>query len=102
MLGYGDHALALHPVNISSGNLPGEIRIFSEVFEIPAIHRCAVDIHAGSQQKIHTSGSCISTQHGSHSLRQGRIPAGRKVNARSKGGGWAPRTHSHRSIGHLE
>ena len=45
VLDRGAHALILHSFDISHRDAGREQRVFAEVFEIPSIHWCAVDVH---------------------------------------------------------
>ena len=98
----GADALALHPFYISHGDARREQRVLAEVFEIPPIHRRAIDVDPGSQQEVHSFGPGIPAKLGAHPLGQGRIPGGGQGDAAGHGRGWSKVANSERTIGHFQ
>src|SRR5207253_907050 len=56
MLNRGAYALALHPLVIDDRDTRGEKGIFAEILEVAAIHRRAINVHAGPQHEVHAPG----------------------------------------------
>ena len=52
MLDAGGHAVLLHALDIRNDHARREIGIFTHIFEIAAVERRAVDVHARAQQDI--------------------------------------------------
>src|SRR5207247_10064191 len=74
------YALSLHPLDIADRDPRGEERVLAEVFEVAAIHRGAVDIHARTEHEVHAPGTSVAADLGADSLGQLRIPSGGKRN----------------------
>ena len=72
MLDSGDHAFRLHTFNIMFRDLRGKVRILTEIFEIPAVHRGSVDVDPRSEKNGHTSGLGILPESVSEPL--GKFP----------------------------
>ena len=58
----GNHALVLHTYNIVLCDFRSQIRVFSEIFEIPAAHRAAVHVHSGAKKDCHSPGLGIGSK----------------------------------------
>src|SRR5437016_13863667 len=74
------YALSLHPLDIADRDPRGEERVLAEVFEVAAIHRGAIDIHARTEHEVHAPGTSVAADLGADSLGQLRIPSGGKRN----------------------
>src|SRR5215813_6962683 len=94
--------LTLHSLDVAHGDPPRQKGIVAKVFEIAAVHRSTIDIHARPKKKMHTLGARVSPDLSAHLLRQGWIPCcGQSYSA----GHRCRRpivAHSQRSIRHLE
>src|SRR6202041_2868832 len=98
----GADALSLHALDISDGNFSGEIRIFTHVFEIAAVHRGTVDIDGGPEHEIDALGASIAADFDTFARGEGGIPSGGERNAAGHGGGGAAIADAERTIGHLQ
>ena len=102
MLDSGDHAFRLHTFNIMFRDLRGKVRILTEIFEVPSVHRCPVDVDTGSKEDRHSSCLGILSQTVPEPF--GKFPVEcrrRKYSGRIKGAGRIV-TDSLRTIRHTD
>ena len=100
MLDRGDHALALDALDITHRDTRSQAGIFAKVFEVPPVHRHAVDVHARAEQEVHALRPRIAAQAGADLVRHLRIPGRRQGDAGRIGCGRAEISHSHRAVSH--
>ena len=62
MLDGGYNAFRLYTFYIMFCDFRGQIRVLAEIFEIPAVHRSPVDVHARSEQYGHSPGLGVFAQ----------------------------------------
>src|ERR1035438_1257644 len=99
-----DWALALHARNVAYSDAGTQEWIFAEVFEIAAIDRLAVNIHAGAEHEVYAAGACVLADSRANSFGKSRIPRsgqsdpGRVDRGRKAGVG----AHSDGTVGHFE
>src|SRR5437867_10535142 len=96
------YALSLHPLDIADRDTRGEERVLAEVFEVAAIHRGAIDIHARTEHEVHAPGTSVAADLGADSLGQVRIPSGGKRNPAGHGCRGSVVAHAEWPIGALE
>ena len=102
MLNSGAYALALHPLDIADRDTRGEKGIFAEILEVAAIHRRAINVHAGPQHEVHAPGTSVAANLGADSLGEFRIPSGCKRDPAGHGCRGSVVAHAEWPIGHLE
>ncbi len=81
------HAVTLDAPDIGGGHLPAQQRVFREVLEVAAAQRVAMDVHAGSQQHVHTVFQRFIAQYGGGFLHQFRVPGTGHERPHGKTGG---------------
>src|SRR5205085_4932050 len=74
-----DYTLTLHSANVGYGNARSQKWIFAKIFEVPSIHRSAMDVDSRTKQKMHSARARILTKDFGHPLHQIRIPGGRET-----------------------
>ena len=102
MLDRGADTLALHALDVTHGNFPGEVRIFAQVFEVASIHRRAVNVHGGTEHEMNALGARVSADFYSFASRERRIPGRRQRDPSGHGGGRSTVADANRPIGHAQ
>src|SRR5438552_9464731 len=97
-----DDALPLDSLDHRYRNTRCQERIFSEIFEVAAIHRCAVDVHAWSENEMHATRTGISAHGGADPLREVDIPRSCQRDARRICSRQAVVVNAHGTVGHSE
>ena len=95
-----NHALALHSTHIRYCRARREERIFSEVLEVPSVHRSPMDIYARAKQKMYASCACVLAIDLRHALDQLGIPRSGQANTAHRGSGTIV-AHAYRTVRHL-
>jgi len=74
MFDAGHHALTLKTNDIAGGNLTGQIRILSEIFEISSAKRRAIDVGSRSEKNMNSACARILTEGDAHLVNQVTVP----------------------------
>ena len=102
VLDRGADTLGLHPLDVSDGHPRGEERVLPQVFEVPAAHRGAVDVHARRQHDLDAACARVATDHRADPVGERDVPAGGEADPGGVGGRRADVPDAERPVGHPE
>src|SRR5215470_13407416 len=101
VLDRGADALALHSFDVCDCDSRGEVGIFAEVFEIPAVQRGAINVHAWAEEEIYALGSGIAPNLFANLAGEGCVPGSREVDSCCHRRSGTEIPDAHRPVGHL-
>src|SRR3977135_3492247 len=89
MFGSRNHTLRLNSLDERDGHARSQIRVFAEIFEIPAVHRRTINVHSWCENKIYAAGPCVLAHHRSDAPGECGVPGSGESNWRRVRGGHA-------------
>ncbi|KAF5036066.1 hypothetical protein DSECCO2_578970 [anaerobic digester metagenome] len=84
MLYSGNHRIGTDPSDIACGHLPGQVRVFAKVLEVPSTDRNAGDVHTRAEQHSDSEGTALMTHYPPYLVQQVIVKRGCKGNGGGK------------------